>query len=120
MIFFLLFSFLLFFWLPSCIWSSWARDQIQATVLTYTTAAATLDLSPTAGPGIEPVPWRCSDTIPLFHRGNSLTFIKYFILPLLNLYVIFHLLFYYINLLMKFSDAKMSCFYKQFYLLGNI
>ena len=32
-----------FFWPPHGTWSSWARDQIQATVATYTTAMATAD-----------------------------------------------------------------------------
>ena len=31
------------FWLPHGIWSSWARDQIWATVTTYATALATID-----------------------------------------------------------------------------
>lgn len=38
------------------IWSSWARDPIQASVETCASAAATLDpLTHPAGPGIEPV-----------------------------------------------------------------
>ena len=31
------------FWLPGGIWGSWVRDQIQATVATYSAAVATLD-----------------------------------------------------------------------------
>ena len=48
------------FWLfspnPPCgIWSSWARDQILATVVTYTAAAAMQDpLTHSAVPGMEP------------------------------------------------------------------
>ena len=37
------FSFVFLFCLPLGIWSSWARDQIQAAVVTYTAAVATLD-----------------------------------------------------------------------------
>ena len=39
------FFFLLFFsfWLPRGLWSSQARDQIQATVVTYAAAVPTLD-----------------------------------------------------------------------------
>ena len=41
--------------LPRGIWSSWARDQIQAAVATYATAAAVLDpLTHCAKPGLEP------------------------------------------------------------------
>ena len=39
---------------PRCTWSSWARDQIQSTVVTYAAAVATRDPSPhSVGPGIE-------------------------------------------------------------------
>ena len=42
--FLILFCFVLFlFWLPPSIWSSWARDQIQDAVVTYTAAVAMLD-----------------------------------------------------------------------------
>ena len=65
-----------FFWLPRGIWSSWARDQIQAAVAVY--GAATPDMQPTV-PG-----WGanlcCSaletPMIPLHHSGNS--FFKFF------------------------------------------
>ena len=40
------FFFFPFFWPPHSIWSSQARDQIQATVATYTAAIAILDLNP--------------------------------------------------------------------------
>ena len=44
------------FWPPSGMWSSWARDQIRATVATYAAAAAMPDpLTHCAGPGI----WTC-------------------------------------------------------------
>ena len=43
-------------------WSSQARDQIQAAVVTYAAALATLDpLTHCAGLGIEPVSWRYRD-----------------------------------------------------------
>ena len=39
--------------LPHSVWSSWARDQIQTTVVTYTTATAMTDpLTHCAGLGI--------------------------------------------------------------------
>ena len=51
-----------FFLATPGIWSYWARDQIRATVVTYTAAVATPNpLTPCAGPGIEPVSWRCRD-----------------------------------------------------------
>ena len=51
-----------FFWPPHGIWSSWARNQIQATVATYATAAAALDsLTHRARPGVEPSPHCCRD-----------------------------------------------------------
>ena len=51
------------FWPPHGIWSSQARDQIQATVLTYITAAAALDpFTYCARPGIEPLSRCCRDT----------------------------------------------------------
>ena len=44
--------------------SSWARDLIQATVVTYTAAAATLDpLTRCAWPGMEPASWSRGDDI---------------------------------------------------------
>ena len=53
---------LFFFLATPHIWSYWARDQIRATVVTYTAAVATPNpLTPCAGPGIEPVSWRCRD-----------------------------------------------------------
>ena len=59
-------SFLLFFfWLPHGIWSSWVRDQIQATVVTYTTAAqpTVLGQGSNLHPGAAetlPIPFRLS------------------------------------------------------------
>lgn len=47
-------SFFFLFWLPHSIWSSWARDQIRAEAVTYTTAVAMPDpLTHFARPGIE-------------------------------------------------------------------
>ena len=43
-------------------WSSEARNQIQATVVTYAAAVATIDpLIHCTGPGIQPVSWRYRD-----------------------------------------------------------
>ena len=45
------------------IWNSWARDQIQAVVVTYTVAVAMLDsLTHCARPGSKPACWHCRDT----------------------------------------------------------
>ena len=56
------FYFILFVWLPHCTWSSWARGQIWAVILTYTTAAAMPDpLTHCAGLGSKPVSWCCRD-----------------------------------------------------------
>ena len=55
--------FFFLFWLPHSIWSSQARDQIQVTAGTYTTAAASLDpLTHCAQPGIEPESCHYRDT----------------------------------------------------------
>ena len=49
-------------WLPHSIWSSWARDQIWAAIVTCDTAAAMLDpLIYCARLGIKPVSWHCKD-----------------------------------------------------------
>ena len=56
---------LFFFSFLATLWhmNSQARDQIQATVVTYTTAVATLaPLTHCARPGIELASWRCRDT----------------------------------------------------------
>lgn len=54
--------FFLIFWLPLGIGSSWARDRIRATVVTYTEALAMPDpLSHCAGLGIESASWCCRD-----------------------------------------------------------
>ena len=55
------------------IWSCWARDWIQATVATYTTAVAMPDpLTHCAGPGIKPASWHAEmPLILLCHSGNS-------------------------------------------------
>ena len=46
------------FWQPHGMWSSWARDQIWASVVTYAAALATRDsLTHGSGPRIEPVSW---------------------------------------------------------------
>ena len=51
------------FWPPWGTWSSQARDQIQAAVVTYATLAAVPDpLTYCAGPGMEPVSWDCRNT----------------------------------------------------------
>ena len=51
------------FWLPRSIWSSWARDQIQATVVAYATAAAIPNpLTHCTWLGIESVSWHFRDT----------------------------------------------------------
>jgi len=39
----LFFFFFFFFWVAHGIWSSWARDQIQAAAVTYSTATVTRD-----------------------------------------------------------------------------
>ena len=58
-----IFFFFFFSWPPFGIWSSWAQDQIQAAVSTYTVATATLDLlTHCARPGIEPLSSHCRDT----------------------------------------------------------
>ena len=58
-----LFCFVFFFWLPSGIWSSRTRDQIQVTVATYTTAVAMLDpLTHYAGPETKSASWCCRDS----------------------------------------------------------
>ena len=65
--------FFLLFWLPRCIWSSWASDQSWAPVETYAPVVAMLDLWPTVQD------WRsnlhlCASEmllILLLHSGNS-------------------------------------------------
>ena len=71
-----LFNFYLYiiflFWPPHSIWSSWTRDQIQATVATYA-AAAMPDPSPTVwgwGSNLRPTPPE-TPPIPLSCSGNS-------------------------------------------------
>ena len=60
---------------PCGIWSSWARDQIQATVVTYVIPAAVLDpLTHWAGPEITPASWHCKDTTLLHHSKTPSTF----------------------------------------------
>jgi len=45
------------------VWSSWARDQIRDSVVTYAAAAATQDpLTHCAKPGIELASWQCRDS----------------------------------------------------------
>ena len=65
--------FFFFFGVPHGIWSSWARDQIQAASTSYTAAAIMPDpLNLYARPGIEPVSWHCRDTTnPVALSGNS-------------------------------------------------
>ena len=54
---------LFLFWPPHSIWSSWARNQIRAAVVTYAAAAAVPNLfTHCAGPGIKPASWHCRDT----------------------------------------------------------
>ena len=49
-------------WLPCSIWSSKARDQIRATVVTYATAVAKLDpLTHCAELETKPASWHCRD-----------------------------------------------------------
>ena len=57
------FVFVFVFLPPHSIWSSWARDQIQVTVVVHTTAVAGMldPLTHCAGPGIEPASWHCRD-----------------------------------------------------------
>ena len=58
-------------------WNSWARHQIQATVLTYATAVAMPDpLTHCAGPGIEPVSWRCRDVANSIVPQRELKYFK--------------------------------------------
>lgn len=52
--------FLGFFWLPQGMWSSWIRNQIRASVATFTTAAARY-LTHLARLGIEPTSQCSSD-----------------------------------------------------------
>ena len=59
------------FWPPHSTWSSQARDQIRATVVTHTMAAVMPDpLTHCAGRGIEPVSLVLPPT-PLCHSDNS-------------------------------------------------
>ena len=58
-----LFLFFFLFWLPHVIWSSQARDQIGATVVTYAAAVATpKSFNPLHRPWIKPVSQHCRDT----------------------------------------------------------
>ena len=63
----------LLLWLPCGIWSSWAKDQTQAAVSIYTTAAAMPDpLIHCAGLEIEPASWCRRDTAnPMCYSRNS-------------------------------------------------
>ena len=55
-----------FFQPPWGIWSSLARDQIQAAVANYAAPAARPEsLTHCAGPGIKPASWRCRDATNL-------------------------------------------------------
>ena len=74
----ILFFFTFLFWPPRSTWSSWARDQIPATVLIFIIAAASPNpLTRCAEPGSEPAPWCCRDTanpmgtpnLPIFCLG---------------------------------------------------
>ena len=80
-LFFFLFLFSLF-WYPCGIWSSQGRDLIQATVATYTEAAAVPDpLTHWAGPGVKPVTWRCRNaTNPTVPQQQLLMLMDYFFL----------------------------------------
>ena len=67
----LLFIFL--FWPPCGTWSSQVKHQIQATVATYATAAATLDpLTHYARQEIKRVSWHCKDTANPFESEREL------------------------------------------------
>ena len=60
----LTFFFFFLFWLPSGIWSSWARDQIPATVVTYHRKCGnTRSLTRCAWRGIKSAFWCCRDTM---------------------------------------------------------
>ena len=55
--------FFLFFWLSHGIWSSQAKNQIQAAVVTYATAATMPGaLTQSVGPGMELVSWHYRNT----------------------------------------------------------
>ena len=73
--FYFFFFFFFLFWLPHGIWNFWARDQIQAAVVTQAAAVATVEpLTHCAGPGIEPACWRCKDTAdPIVPQGALLS-----------------------------------------------
>ena len=75
-----------FFGCPKACGSSWARGQIQATVVTCTTAAVTPDLlTHCARPGIEPASRRCRRTAnPIAPRWKLQKF------TLFNCRVVFH------------------------------
>ena len=66
-------NFILLFWLPQGIWSSRARDQIQAKVATYSTDAATPDrLTHCAGLGSNSCPGAAEiPRLLLCHSKNS-------------------------------------------------
>ena len=66
------------FWPPQGTWSSWARSQILVTVVTNTTAAATLGpLTHCTGPRIEPASWHCRDTAdPVMPHWELLFFVS--------------------------------------------
>ena len=75
-------------------WSSWARDQIQATVVAYTAAVAGLGpLTHCAGPGIELASWLCRDatanpkvTIILAQAFSLIPILQRLLCPLFQIY----------------------------------
>lgn len=60
----------LFCWPPCSTWSSQARDQIEATVVTWGNTGSS---NPLCQAGIQPASWCCKELpILLHHHGNSL------------------------------------------------
>lgn len=69
--------FFFFFLLPCCTWDFWARDWIWVRVVTYATAAAIPNPSPTVSAGDQICIPAAVETplIPLHRSGNSISFL---------------------------------------------
>ena len=102
-------------YIPHSIWSSWARDQIWGTVVTYLAAAAVLDpLTHCAGPGIKPASWSCRDAIDPVAPQEKLHFpaLKIIIIDLRELDVwVYSFLFTLITMEMVLDIWILLCFF---------